>query len=252
MSRAAFLIGLIGAAALSAAAAAQDSAPVQTPDASAAANAGELSRYVDRLDAVEAAKRLQYEFGYDLDLMRPDLVAGLFTDDAVVDYAGGKYLGRASVLRLFQKRWIMAGMAGKTGRQPQTVNDHYIMQPVLDAAPDGQSVLGRFRDQVFQAQGANAELSTASGLYEVRFIRVASEWKIAAMAYCEEWRTPYGTSLNYSPLPVYPAPAPKLFPEDSAGPNKISSYNCHPWPYAGITPPMHYPHPVTGEFINKP
>jgi SnoaL-like domain len=210
-----------------------------------------LERYVDRLEAIDAAKRLQYLFGYYEDAFEPQKMLELFTDDAVVDYAGGKYIGRASIKRLLDDRFAMAGMAGRTGPQPHVVNDHYLMQGVLDASDDGQSVLGRFRDQVFQAQ-EDREASTASGLYEVQYVRRGHAWRIAQMVYCEEWRNFHGIALNFTPLPVYPLKAPQLFPEDPRGPDRVSSYNCHPWPYAGITPPMHYPHPITGDFILKP
>jgi hypothetical protein len=55
-----------------------------------------------------------------------------------------------------------------------------------------------------------------------------------------------------APIPGYPIEAPVTYPEDPTGPDKVSSYNYRPWPYAGIAPPMHYPHPVTGDYIFKP
>ncbi len=72
------------------------------------------------------------------------------------------------------------------------------------------------------------------------------------MTYCQEWRNTYTTALNFTERPVFPVRAPVTFPTDPAGPDRIGNTACHPWPYVGITPPMHYPHPVTGDFVQKP
>ena len=127
----------------------------------------------------------------------------------------------------------------------------HLLQPVIDVSPDATK--GWMRVRAWNFEGVAGERQDMSaGIYENTYVKEDGVWKIASLVYCESWRVDYLGDLNRTPIPEYPLPAPMTYPEDPHGPDKVSNYNCRPWPYVGITPPMHYPHPVTGDYIHKP
>jgi SnoaL-like domain len=238
------------------------SAAVATTDAATAQRRGgasgatsdrirALDRLVTHLEDVESIKRLQFVYGYYQDKFFVDRVVDLFSDNATADYEGGKYVGKESIRRLFLGRFTMPEAQMKQGPQYGLINDHYQMQNIVDVASDGKTAKARFRDLITKGVYGR-EQSFSAGIYENDYVKENGIWKISSMVYCEQWHQPYKVNLHDVPLPSYPPHWPKLYPEDPSGPDRISNYACHPWPHAGITPPMHYPHPITGEFIYKP
>lgn len=210
-----------------------------------------LDRLVTRLEDIEAVKRLQYVYGYYQDKFLVEQLVGLFSDNATADYDGGKYLGKRSISRLFLNKFTMSEALGKQGPQYGILNDHYVMQGVIDVAADGKSAKARFKDFVIQGVYSKSQ-SVSAGIYENEYVKENGVWKISSLVYCEGWRRPYLVGFADVPFPAYPPHYPILYPKDPVGPDRISNYSCHPFPYPGITPPMHYPNPVTGYFIYKP
>lgn len=214
-------------------------------------NLEELDAYVARLEAVEAMKRLQYAFGYYLERGYVDAVADLFATRATADYRGGKFIGKDSIVRFLRHHFVLPELRDSNGPKAGVLNEHYLLQPVIDVSPDATK--GWMRVRAWNFEGVAGERQDMSaGIYENTYVKEDGVWKIASLVYCESWRVDYLGDLNRTPIPEYPLPAPMTYPEDPHGPDKVSNYNCRPWPYVGITPPMHYPHPVTGDYIHKP
>jgi hypothetical protein len=214
-------------------------------------NADELDAYIARLEAVEAMKRLQYAFGYYLERGYVDAVADLFADNATADFRGGKFIGKPSIERFLRHHFVLPELRAGDGPKEGVLNEHYLLQPVIDVSPD--ATRGWMRVRAWNFEGvAGQRQDMSAGIYENTFVKEGGVWKIASLVYCESWRVDYLGDLNRTPIPEYPLPAPTTYPKDPQGPDKVSNYNCRPWPYVGVTPPMHYPHPVTGDYIYKP
>ena len=228
--------------------------PVTLPKAESSTSIApeQFDLYLDRLEAVEAIKRLIASFSYYRSSNLPGHTVALFSADGSVDFAGGKWIGHQSLLRLFEGRFRQAALRGTTGPQPGVLSASYSMQPVIDVGPDARTAAARFREVEYWGQHSQ-EQTYGAKLYEAVFTKNADGvWTIQSLTPCQAWKTDYGADLSTAPMPEYPAAAPVLYPEAADGPDRLSSQVCVPWPFGGITPPMHYPHPVTGEFINKP
>ena len=235
--------------------------PTWATSAAASTDAAETpsDAQLDRLDAlvtrtenIYSIKKLIYVFGYYRDRFLDDEVLSLFTDSAVADADGGKYIGKNSVRRLITgPHFKMAEAVGKQGPQPGLLNDHIIMQEVIDVDPSGVSAKARFKDWFVQAVHGKSQ-TMGSMIYEGEFRKEDGIWRISALTVCPRYDYPYLGNLRDTPVPNIAPPVPKFYPADPQGPDRQSNTACHPWPFAGITPPFHYVHPVTGDRINKP
>jgi hypothetical protein len=239
----AVLLLALGAAATSPAAEAQ------------APSAGELDALeakIVRAEDVEAIKRLTFIFGYYRDKFFYDQALSLFTEDAVVDYAGGKYLGKPSIRRLLRSPGYTAPEAmGRSGPQFGVMNDHVLMEQVITLTANGRTAQARFKD--WNTQGVFGKSQTrSSGVYENEYRKTDGVWKISAMAYCMRYANAYLVNPRDIPAPNDAPATPEFFPRDPNGPDRQSNYACHEWPHPGVSPPLHYPHPVTGDYIHRP
>ncbi|HZV17410.1 MAG TPA: nuclear transport factor 2 family protein [Sphingobium sp.] len=220
-------------------------------ESSVAITPDKYEAYVERLEATEAVKRLIASFGYYRSANLPAETVALFTQDGRVDYDGGQWVGHPALTRLFEGRFRQAALAGTRGPQANVLNESYVLQPVIDVAADNRSASARFREIHYLGKRGESQLYGAM-LYEAVFTRNDRGWAIRSLVPCLAWQTDYHEDLSKAKLPDYPKAAPVLYPEAADGPDRLSSQLCTPWPFGGITPPMHYPHPVTGEYINKP
>jgi hypothetical protein len=211
-----------------------------------------LEAQVVRAENVEAIKRLTHIFGYLRDKFYDDEMLELFTDDAVVDFKGGKYIGKESVRRLFTgPRYKPQEAVGRQGPQPGIINDHILMQHVITLSDDGLSARARWKE--WAQRGVHGVRQTyLTGVYENTYRKVDGVWRISAMAYCTRFETPYLLGIFEREEPPAFRPVPTFYPQDPLGPDKQSNYACHEYPHVGVNPPMHYPHPVTGDWNYKP
>jgi SnoaL-like domain len=224
-------------------------AEAQVPSA---AELDALEAKIVRAEDVEAIKRLTFVFGYYRDKFFYDEALALFTEDAVIDYAGGKYLGKPSIRRLLgTSRYTLPEAIGKRGPQSGLMNDHILMEQVITVSPDGRTANARFKD--WNTQGVFGKSQTrSSGVYENEYRKMDGVWKISAMAYCTRYANPYLVNPRDIPAPNDSPATPEFYPRDRNGPDRQSNYACHEWPHPGVSPPLHYPHPVTGDYIHRP
>lgn len=227
--------------------------PVSAGDASPAAEALKgVEANVSKAEAIEAVKQLTYMFGYFREARDYGKALALFSDNATYDFAYGQYVGKNSIRRLFgSERFNPAGRRpGSAG--PPVLNDRVMMQPVITLDEGGQTASARFKELVFESEHGVSQ-TYSIGHFENRYIRdEVGAWKIDAVRYCYRLRLPYDTGIAEVPPPPAYIPVPVLYPTDLEGPDRQSSFYCHTYPDAGIDPPFHFDHPVTGERISKP
>jgi hypothetical protein len=214
-------------------------------------NAENAEFYVERLEATESIKKLISAFALFRSANLVPETVDLFDQAAIFDHDGGQWVGKESIARLLNGRFNQPALAGTVGPRPNVLNERYVTQYVIDISRDNMTASARFREVSFVGV-ANESHRYIASLYEAQFLKTDGVWRIAAINHCEAWSTNYDEDLAQQELPVYPKPAPALFPKEADAPDRLSTKACKPWPYGGITPTMHYPHPVTGEPVSKP
>lgn len=221
-----------------------------------------LNRAQAVLDA-DDIERLHYVYAWQQDYMLFNYQVDLFTDDpsAFTRYKLGYYVGKAGARRVWEGRF-----GGFTNHADMPVFgamiDHHQAQGVIDVAPDGLTAKARFRtsaDSFFSdfGQGLAYDNQASGGAdqsvwYENDYVKEGGVWKISAVAYCSRIVNPYLVNPRDITPPNDAPPTPVFYPKDPNGPDRQSNYACHSWPHPGISPPLHYPHPVDGEYIHKP
>lgn len=212
----------------------------------------EVERNVTRAEDIEEVKRLTYVYGYLRDRLDYPELLKLFTDDARFDFANGQYVGKASIKRLvYSARFNVSTDAAQTGSIKNILNEHVMMQPVITVSADGKRASVRVKE--LGTVGAFQKSQTYTvGVYENELVKTDGRWLISSMKHCMRMDMPY--AVGVFDLPQRPAytPVPTFYPEDAEGPDRQSSYSCNTYPHAGVNPPLHYDHPVTGERIQKP
>ncbi|MEO6040629.1 MAG: nuclear transport factor 2 family protein [Croceibacterium sp.] len=223
-----------------------------TAQAPAANSLEELYAEVVHAEDIQAIKRLTNVYGYYRDALRRDDMLTLFTDDASYDTGNGKYIGKGSIERLFKGDRFDLPLANLAdGDLKGKLNEHVMMQGVITIAPDGLAAKARFKDFAFQAISKESQTYSV-GQYENSYRKVDGVWMIQEIRHCYRLKMPYdASSVSFPKSPVYTR-VPQFYPEDPNGPDRQSPYACHLYPDAGVDPPLHFDHPVTGERLQKP
>jgi hypothetical protein len=190
-----------------------------------------LAQQTALVEAENAVEALQRKFSFYIDDNMWSDAAALFTDDASFEWGGsGVYRGAERV-----KAYLAA--QGPEGPQPGVLDDHMILMPVVDIAPDGLTAKGRF--QGFNQRARHGEWARwESGVYETDFVNEDGVWKIAGMRYFQTMATPYEDGWGKTALPLDP---PLADPAPDAPPTV--DYESYP---AVFVAPFNYAHPVTG------
>ena len=213
-----------------------------------------LSRHIDRLEDLNAIRRLQHTYGYFMDKGLYDEVVDLFADDGELRFMGGVFKGKAGVRRLYCDR-LRPAFTGRNGPAYGMLCDHMQMQDVIDVAPDGKTAKARFRALL---QGGSHDSKPdinphlprqwwEGGLYENEYVKQDGVWKVKVMGHQLTWQGDFETGWAHQ-APYTSAFWPKTYPEDPLGPDEITANEAGFWPETGLVP-FHYPHPVTGKPI---
>jgi hypothetical protein len=212
----------------------------------------QLESLVTLAEDVEAIKRLTFIFGYYRDNWMDEELLKLFTSDAELDVASGKFIGKASLRRAFdQPPFKPTDLRGRTGPRPDRLNDHILMQHVITVDDEGVTARARWKEFNTTAVIGQSQ-HIGSGVFENQYLKQDGEWRISAMAYCVRYERPYLAGAQEAPTNKDPPPVPEFYPANPLGPDRQSNYACQTFPDAGISPPFHFSHPVTGETIRKP
>lgn len=208
-------------------------ARAQSPDLEARMAA--LEKKVANLENGRAIERLFRAYGYYFDKGLWKETTTLFADDAVVEIAQrGIYRGRSSIERLFTK------LFGRDQNclQPGGLNNHLILQPIINVDDDGINATGRARIiGMLAVRGKDFMLQ--EGIYNLQFRKDGGIWRISNLHY-------YGDIYAIVPqgLAQYPVPqsaASKDVPPDDPPSVVYESYPGY------FVPEFPYPNPVTGK-----
>ena len=114
-----------------------------------AARLQEITRRLNRMEAVKAVEKLQFTYGYYQDRFLWDQVLSLFSNDTPeAHYMGGVWKGRAGLKRLWLGYLSSTYANGAVGPVAGRLFDMPQWQGVIDVSPDSQTARGRFRNLV--------------------------------------------------------------------------------------------------------
>jgi hypothetical protein len=146
----------------------------------------DLEARAQRIEDINAIKRLQRAYGYYLDEGRWDDAADLFADDASLEIGfDGIYRGRSRI-----KEYFRALGDGKQGLRPGQLNEQLQLMPVITLLPDGQQARGTWRAVILSGQ-LGRDAYWAEGPYENRYIKQDGVWKIADLHWFQTLWVPY-------------------------------------------------------------
>jgi hypothetical protein len=194
----------------------------------------QLERELQELQDVEAVKKLMRAYGYYLDKGLWDQVVDTFSDDAQVEISGrGVFNGRERIEDLF----IGAMGGGKIGLGEGRINNHIILQGIVNIDPEGTTAKGRWRTYTLIAQ-YQVNALWGEGIYENEYVKEGDTWRISKMHYYGTYFTPYDEGPELTALPLNNLN--EEFPPDEL---PTVDYDVYPGFYI---PPFHYANPGSG------
>lgn len=205
-------------------------ARAQAGDARLSREIDRLSAEVDRLEAARAIKNLQRAYGYFVDRALWREAADLFTDDGTIELgADGVYVGKQRIHDYLKR---LGG--GREGLRYGQLNEHMMLQPVVDVAPDGQSARARWRDWMMLGQ-FQQHAEWGDGIMENRYVKDKGVWKIAAVHLFTNFVVPYeqGWARAKPAAADWRSETAKAFP-----PDRPPTVTYRPFPEAYV-PPFH-------------
>jgi hypothetical protein len=208
-----------------------------------------LTRRVDRLEDVNAIRKLHYAYGYYIDYNRPAEVVKLFARDGEVIFLSGVYRGHDSIFRLYGTWFQTFFTKGEPGPVDGFLLDHFQMQDIISVAEDGQTAKGRFRallaggvheSREYRPEGLPEQFYEA-GIYENDYVREDGAWKIKRLDYVVQWQAEYDKGWAHTTSHLQPIAV--TYPENPLGPDELLPEVRQTWPHRTEVP-MHFAHPV--------
>jgi len=190
-----------------------------------------LEREIQLLEDTKAIKRLQRAYGYYVDKGLSSEVAELFSANATAELGGfGVFIGKDRVAELYD---FLLGDGLREGQ----LNNHMILQGVVNVAPSGTSAKGRWRALI--QLGEHGESAVWSeGPYENEYVKENGVWRIDKLHWYMTLTAPYTPGWHL-------APEPMAGPLDSLPPDAPPTENYQSYPSAYL-PVYHYDNPVSG------
>jgi hypothetical protein len=195
-----------------------------------------LKKQMQRLEDIEAIKRLQCAYGYYLEHWMGDEIIDCFAKDnpeVSGTFVEGTYKGPEGIRRYFGQGRVMP---------PEFL--HMVMQvsPVVTVAADGKTAQGRWYGYGGILSRATMPLDPAimAVIYEMDYIKEDGVWKILKLRLLMHYAY---TSGRTPPPPPDMKEAPRELPKLS--PDEWAEYDTQ-YP-SGYIYPFHFVHPVTGK-----
>ncbi len=194
-----------------------------------------LKKQMQRLEDIEAIKRLQCAYGYYLEHWMGDEIIDCFAmdnSDVAGTFVEGTYKGPEGIRKYF-------------GRMKETPPEflHMVMQvsPVITVAEDGRMAYGRWYGYGGILSKATQPLDPAmmAVIYEMDYIKDKGVWKILKLRLL----------MHYA----YPTRLPQPAPDGKEAPRPTMKLNPDEWAEfdtqypSGYIYPFHFKHPVTGK-----
>jgi len=148
-----------------------------------------IEKKVANLENTKAIERLFRAYGYYFDKGLWKETTTLFADDAVVEIAQrGIYRGRAGVER------------DQNCLQPGGLNNHLILQPIINVEDDGINAIGRARIiGMLAVRGKDFMLQ--EGIYNLHFRKDDGIWRISDLHYFGDIYAIVPQALAQYPVP---------------------------------------------------
>ena len=190
-----------------------------------------LSARVERLEDVNAIRKLHYAYGYYIDVCMYDEVVDLFARDGEAIFLSGIYRGREGVTRLYKTWFQNFFTGGKPGPVDGFLLDHFQMQDIITVADHGASAQGRFRALLAggshdsweeKPEGLPRQFWEA-GVYENDYVREEASGRSGGRPH--QWQADYeaGWATRSAPQPSPPFPNP-------LGPDELLDIKRPMWP----------------------
>jgi hypothetical protein len=215
-----------------------------------------LSARVDRLEDVNAIRKLHYAYGYYIDVCRYDEVVELFARDGEAIFLSGIYRGHEGVARLYKTWFQNFFTGGRPGPVDGFLLDHFQMQDIITVAEDGRTAKGRFRALLAGGSHDSWEAKPEglprqfweAGVYENDYVREDDVWKIQRLDYRVQWQADYEAGWAHQEAHLQPASV--TFPENPLGPDELLAEKRPMWPKRAHVE-FHYAHPVAAAALRR-
>jgi hypothetical protein len=203
-----------------------------------------LEQKVQKLDDIEAIKRLQKIYGFYLERGMYQEIVDCFSDspDVSLNWLEGQYCGKEAVKEYF-------AFLCKEFTPPHLLHQLMQLVGVVDVNDDGLTAQGRWYGfgALFFPESLGGYRMLASGIYESKYVKENGAWKILAFKWMmpyvlhitDGWSMPEEISASFV-RGEFPGPEPQI-PVDPNDPRYMSGYIL----------PFHYRHPVTGKATSE-
>jgi hypothetical protein len=206
-----------------------------------------LEKELNRLQAVEAIRKVEHAYSFYLVMWLKDEIIDLFSKraDVTLEWPGGTFFGVQGLNDFF-------GNINKN-KSPDFMHQVMHMSDVIDISEDGLTGQGRWWGFGAISLPSGASLITQSlvcGIYENEFIKENGTWKLWKIKWVPLYSGTPATGWVKPEKLAKPRPGPELAPGKvvvpqwwkSTLPAKEIAYN---YP-SGYILPFHFKHPVTG------
>jgi hypothetical protein len=187
-----------------------------------------------RIEDANAVKRLQRAYGYYYDQGMWNEAADLFAQDATIEIGlDGVYVGQERI-----RQYLLELGERHEGLKHGQLNEHLMLQPVVNLAEDGKTAKARWRSIIMKGQlGENA--FWGEGVYENEYVKRDDTWKISKLHWYQTFLVPYAGGWAKNRDATGGIHVSKQLPPDHP-----PSERYEVWP--GVyTPPFHYNNPVS-------
>ncbi|HEY4212318.1 MAG TPA: nuclear transport factor 2 family protein [Steroidobacteraceae bacterium] len=186
------------------------------------------ARRLELLRSRADIENLQTTYGYYIDAGQWSKAAALFASNATYEYGQrGVYAGPPRIK-------LALSLMGPENLASGILNTYFMLQPVIDIAPDNKTAKARWRSDVTLARDGKGQWG--EGTYENTYVNVGGIWKIQSLHFYPTAFWDYDKGWAQGPIAM-DGPSTRMPPD--RGPTEV--YESYPSAYL---PAYHYGHPV--------
>jgi hypothetical protein len=200
----------------------------------------ELADRMQRLEDIEAIRKLQYAYCFYIQHWQEEELISLFSKNACIDMGkGGLYQGENGIKMFFNFSNHYATTATKA--PPEYLHQLMPLSGIIDVEIDGKTAKGRWYGFGVYAIPSENKVQglIGTGIWENEFVKEDSIWKFKRLSYSLTFSSPYEDGWIKTPIwENRPQPREKPAPGPDTGAAIYPS---------GYIFPYHYKNPVTGK-----
>ena len=149
----------------------------------------ELAARVQKLEDIEAIKKLRAKYGYAVDEKRIDDVLALFSEDAKLDFGPFDRYETPEGLKAFYGEKVPAMLP---------FSMHLVHNAIIEV--EGEKGTGVWYIKIPATFGPTGEAIWTAGKYEEEYIKVKGEWKFSFIKFIVNFLTPYDAGWVKKPF----------------------------------------------------